>query len=56
MKFEAIPRFSLPVQCEAVRKAESITIKNGVLLRRLNEKRILQKQPGSALGVTQGAG
>ena len=37
MKFEDALRFNLPGQCEAAREAESISIKNSVLLRRLNE-------------------
>jgi hypothetical protein len=37
MKFEMALRFSLLGLCAIARKAESITIKNSVLLRRLNE-------------------
>jgi hypothetical protein len=37
MKLEVALRFGLPGQFEAAREAESITIKNSVLLRRLNE-------------------
>ena len=36
MKFEVILKADLPWLCEAVREAESISIKNSVLLSRLN--------------------
>jgi hypothetical protein len=37
MKFEAMLKVSLLGLCETAREAELITIKNSVLLRRLNE-------------------
>jgi hypothetical protein len=36
MKFEVVMKAGLPELCEAAREAESIAIKNSVLLRRLN--------------------
>ncbi|MHB0916176.1 MAG: hypothetical protein ACYC0G_00215 [Thiobacillus sp.] len=37
MKFEVTPELGLVVLCTTAREAEAITIKNSVLLRRLNE-------------------